>query len=77
MKNPPPFIPPYFGYEETTNGIKIYTSGKHLVGIVDTFEDLLAFMRFHNERACETHERNVVDWHRRHTRPTLNIELDL
>jgi hypothetical protein len=51
-----PFIPPYFGYTETSQGIVIYSPGREVAGIVSTFDEYLAFVRFHTERARERHE---------------------
>jgi hypothetical protein len=55
-----PFTPPYFGYTETSQGIVIYRPGRDVAGIVDTFDDYLAFVRFHTERAREQHEESAA-----------------
>jgi hypothetical protein len=52
----PPFIPPYFGFIETGRAITIYRPGREIAGIVDSFDDYLAFVRFHTERAQERHK---------------------
>lgn len=70
---PPPYIPPYFAYEQVGNLIKIYRPGKELAGIVSTFDEYLAFIRFHTERKQETYD-NL----RQQSAPiTLDLDLEL
>jgi hypothetical protein len=82
-----PFTPPYFGYTETSQGIVIYRPGRSIAGIVSTFDEYLAFVRFHTERAQERHDeataalvriaeinsKTIID----SLPPTLNLRIEL
>jgi hypothetical protein len=87
MTKPPPFTPPYFGFIETSHGIVIYRPGREVAGIVDSFDEYLAFVRFHTERAQERHDKATAALDRiaelnpetmiDSLPPTLNLRIDL
>jgi hypothetical protein len=81
------FTPPYFGYTETSQGIIIYRPGREVAGIVYSFDEYLAFVRFHTERAQERHDKATAALDRiaelnpetmiDSLPPTLNLRIDL
>ena len=82
MNKLPPFIPPYFAYDQTASGeIKIFRPGRELCGLVRSFDEYLAFIRTQTEAARERYEANLRERTEQqevyHATSSLRLNLEL